>query len=72
MCLFSALEGYQFQQFGGSVWDFTFHQGRGSQPFPGEMSPAACLWQPRGSAKDDNFLDEFGLQNFLTTQVKEL
>jgi hypothetical protein len=32
-------------------------ENRGPRPFPRETCPAAWLWQPRGSADNDNFRD---------------
>jgi hypothetical protein len=62
----------------GLIWDYTFHLGR-PPPAPCHPSPGRCVLLPgcRGPTfgrqqQLSGPANEFGLQNFLTTWVKEL
>jgi hypothetical protein len=78
VCLFLALEGLYFQQFGCSVWDFTFCPGKGPWLFPSEthLLPGCGSHSPEVQSMTTTFWickwTELGLQNFLSMHVKEL
>jgi hypothetical protein len=54
---FSAPECYQYQQFGGSFQDFTFHPGRGVPALPWGDAFCCLIAVAQGLAEGNNFPD---------------